>query len=269
MIEVYIQDRSLLLHSSDTGNWSEITPLPGWSEETLEDAMSAIFEEDFDRYPSVTFGMEMLYCENDPAIVPYAILLDGSPAHILRLAQTASNKIAKVKVGHLGLDETLVICTGLLEMGFKLRLDFNQQWSLDDALNFSYSFPPGTFEYLEEPTKEIEDFCKNTTQKVALDETIYTHHFWHLPNVSAIILKPPQWGGVGDCLELAQKTHMQNKQLVLSNTFKTRIGVQSLFHFAKLLRKPLAPLGLGSLTLPEDHATMEKIGVVPFESMLH
>ena len=86
--------------------------------------------------------------------------------------------------------------------------------------------------------------------------------------MSTIVLKPPQWGGVGDCLEIAQKAYTSGKQIVLSNTFKTRIGLQSLLHFAKLLKEPLTPLGLGFLALPEEKLNLERIGVVSFEPAL-
>ncbi len=265
MIEVFIQDKSLLLHADDTDCWSEITPLPGWSVETIEDVLAAVFEEDFDRYPSVAFATEMLYCENEPAIIPYAILLSGTPEQILNDAKEAVSHLAKVKVGHLDLNETIDLCQKLFDMGFKLRLDFNQEWSVSDALALSHHFPKNRFEYFEEPTKELEIFCELTTQRLAVDETIYTCDFWHLPNISSIILKPPQWGGVGDCLEIAQRAHRQGKQIVLSNTFKTRVGLQSLLHFAKLLKEPIAPIGLGFLELPDEKPNLERIGVVSFE----
>ena len=268
MIEIFSCENSLLLHADDTDRWSEICLIPGWNTETIEEVLKALFEEDFDRYTCTSFATEMLYCEYTSHILPFAILLSGTIDDILQQAQNTPSRLAKVKVANFSLTETIFLCEKLFEMGFSLRLDFNQSWSLDDSLNLSHSFKPNTFDYFEEPTLDLKAFCKKTTQAVALDENLHSQAFWKLPQVKTIVLKPPFWGGVGDCLEISQKADKMGKELVLSNTFNTCLGIQSLMDFAGLLKKPLAPFGLGKLEFPITLQPMERVGALSFEPAL-
>lgn len=271
MIEVFTDDTSLLLHCND--RWSEISPLPGWNQETIASCLDALFSENFDRYPSVAFAIDSLFIDCQVPIAPFAALLTGSPADILTQADQAKTRIAKVKVGSLSLKETLDIVVQLLNLGFHLRLDFNRQWSLDDALAISHAFPENTFDYFEEPTADLDTFAKKTIQPIALDESLLVNIPWDLPRLKALVLKPSAWGSIGDCLELAQKAYQHKLQIVLSNAFRTKVGLSNILTFSGLLKRPLAPLGLGTLAFPDYHLdidlnTWERIGAVSLEPTL-
>ena len=265
MIEIFTNDQSLLLHAND--RWSEVSPLTGWSSETLAECLEALFEEDFDRYPSTSFAIDMLFVETTPKFVPFTALLSGTPAEIFAQAKTTTAQAAKVKLGSLDFEQAFHVVTKLLGWGMRLRLDFNRQWSLDDACAFANAFPEGAIDYFEEPTCDLTSFCNETNQPIALDESIFSHISWELPNLKSIILKPCLWGSIGDCLELAQLTYQKNKQLVLSNPYKTLIGLKNLLSFAQLIKKPLQPIGLGMLNFPDFSVNInlnewERIGAV-------
>ncbi|MCP5492756.1 MAG: hypothetical protein H7A40_06935 [Chlamydiales bacterium] len=279
MIEVYTFElphrRGILLRTDETDNWSEISPLPGFSKESTGQALEALFDHDFDRYPSVAFGVEMLYVDLEPNPVPYTYLND------------TSGSIVKLKMGHLSLKEALKVLPPLLDQGIKLRLDFNRKWSLADCLKLSESFPAGSFEYLEEPTRNLETFAKLTHHPIALDESLRLlppSTFINLPTVSTFVIKPTLQGSVGDCLEIAQMATRAGKNIVMSSSHESGVGLINIIKFAHLLPK-IHPLGIDTYKTPDvlkkplrfedgicypsplelNTKSLERIGVVSFE----
>lgn len=286
MIEVFCYElphrKGVLLRCDTTDNWSEISPLPGYSKETLEDVLAAVFDRDFDRYPSVAFGIDMLLADITPQSMPCATLLMGPPTHI-------TNPLMKIKMKGHSFEQALQFLPPLIDQGYQLRLDFNQSWTLEDALKLSHAFDPNTFEYFEEPTKELAKFCEKTTQPVAVDESLLQSvNIWDLPNIATIVLKPTLFGSVGDCLKLAQTAKQTGKQIVLSSSYETGVGLTNLIKLAHLLPKPIAPLGIGTYQLPDVLQTplyfsdgmchpspliinsqyLERLGVVSFDAIL-
>ena len=279
MIEVYSFELphrcGILLRNDETDNWSEISPLPGFSKESLPEALAALFDHDFDRYPSVAFGVEMLYVDIEPKPVPYANLND------------TSGSVVKLKMGHLSLNDALQSLPPLIDRGIKLRLDFNRKWSLQDCLKLSESFPAGAFEYLEEPTPNLETFAKLTHHPIALDETLRLFPpstCIDLPSISTFVIKPTLQGSVGDCLELAQMATRAGKNIVMSSSHESGVGLLNIIKFAQLLSK-IQPLGIDTYKTPDvlkkplrfedgicypaqlelNEKTLERLGVVSFE----
>ncbi len=279
MIEVFSFElphrRGILLRDDQTDNWSEVSPLPGYSCETFEQALAAIFDHDFDRYPSVAFGAEMLYVDIAPKPVPYASLND------------TSGRIVKLKMATCTLTDALRILPPLIKRGLTLRLDFNRSWSLADCLKLSESLPENAIEYFEEPTADLETFATLTKHPIALDESLRElpeNKLFTLPNVSTFVIKPTLQGSVGDCLELAQKASQAGKQIVLSSSYESGVGLLNIIKFAHLLPK-ISPLGIDTYKAPDvlmaplrfddgmcypapimlNPKTLERLGVVSFE----
>lgn len=229
------------------GNWGEVSPLPGWSKETYEEALQQLqYPKKGPLFPSVAFGLESV---NYPTplkacSLPLAAFLAGSPEQILEKAQSCKAEgfsYAKVKVGHLSLKEAFEIIH-FLKKDFRLRIDVNRAWPLEDSLHFFSHFSHGDFDYVEEPLREV-GHLGSFPIPFALDETLFEYpveSFTHLPLFKALIFKPTLWGGT----RVLKKLLQLKKPLILSGAYESGVGV---FHIAALIQRlnlPIYPLGV-------------------------
>jgi O-succinylbenzoate synthase len=132
-------------------------------------------------------------------------------------------------------------------LGKNLRVDCNRAWSLDEALEFASHFQASDFEYLEEPTKSVEElisFSKKTGFPIALDESIHTD-WTQIPTLKAIVVKPTVVGFIPRV-----PPHLK---LILSSGHESGLG---LVHIANLA-KPKWPVGLD--TVFEDDLLIDPI----------
>jgi O-succinylbenzoate synthase len=251
----------------------EIAPLPGWSQETLEEALEECFQkkqrvEELDwtfsncfahiqalnLYPSVAFGLEsaILSFLLPPSSYapPISALLMGSLEDILKQAERRHREgffSAKLKVSNLTFEEASFLIHKLKSL-FSLRIDVNCAWKTKESLDFFAQFPKDAFDYIEEPFQNPYDLAK-FTHPLAIDESfpkiLSLKDLESLPTLKALVYKPTMQGGLTYLLPIHEWTLKQNIYLVLSSSFESPLGLSHIASLGKYLALK-SPLGLGT-----------------------
>lgn len=272
--EIHLKDermhKGILIHLVDNeGNagWGEASPLPGWSQETVEDAWQQLEQlkptilslhwasvnrlKDLELLPSVAFGLESALLS---ILKPFpehrahtSALLMGSVDAILRQAEERKQEgyeFAKLKVGSLKFDEAFHVVQQLKDV-FRLRIDVNRAWTTPQALSFFSQFPLDAFDYVEEPFQNPADLSL-FLHPLAVDESFISFEQLELlPALKAVIYKPTLRGGMLGCLPLQAWTGKRGVQLVLSSSFESSLGLAHIATIAERLSLP-APIGIGT-----------------------
>ena len=246
--------------------YGEIAPLPGLHHESLQAAEAQVVEvlskkelasADLlpeELFPSVRTGLEMalinleaaesgespLFSGSNRAAqhVPVNALLFGDTVQIMQRAEEYFNlgyRTFKLKINVDNAECAVNSVIALLRRfgkNIELRLDANQSFSLDEAVEFARQIPPGSIAYIEEPLKHAEkigEFHAKTGIHSALDETL-----WQKPELidqiptaalSALILKPNRLGGIFAALKLARYARKNNLLAVFSSAFESGISL--------------------------------------------
>ena len=214
------------------GKWGDIAPLPGWSQETLEESVAEIhrlspyIEEASSKLPSVQFALECLRQPWPPA--PFR-----KPLSALTWDNTVplGYKTVKLKVGGLTPKEAIDQVKKIQAQGLhEIRVDVNRSWSLSDALLFADHFHPNDFAYLEEPTSSFTDlirFSELTSFPLAVDESFREGHpYQEIPTLQAVIIKPTLLGTI----PLLPK----GIDLILSGSYESGVGT---LHIASIFTR--------------------------------
>ncbi len=187
--------------------FGEVAPLPGFHQETLEEAQAQLealqefspFEKGGPRgiSPTVTFGLDiaqaylqasqrgislatLLGRESRPYVDLHA-LIDGDFDQSVNTAiqsTTQGYRALKIKVGRASVQHDIEMINAIRKMVGKqicLRPDANRAWTLDEAVAFAEGVRRASVEYVEEPLRdpgEIEAFYDRGGVRVALDETM-------------------------------------------------------------------------------------------------
>lgn len=257
--------------------WGEISPLPEFSHETLDEAEEATLgwlhswvtgDQAFESaLPSVAFGTSCALAELDgrlPETADYrkAPLCNGDPDELFAvLGVMPGEKVAKVKVGMYEAVRDGMIVNLLLEAipDLKLRLDANRSWTRAKADGFAkYVMPEfrSRIEFLEEPCKtrdESREFARETGIAIAWDESVREADFivQAEPGVSAIVIKPTLVGSIQRCHSLIQQAHNAGLKAVISSSIETSLGLTQLARMAAWLTPDAIP-GLDTLSLMQS-----------------
>lgn len=207
--------------------WGEIAPLPGFSQETLEEAeretIHSLHTGTPPTLPSVCWG---LAC----ALQKY----DSSPLSL----PLCAFKTPFPGCTHLKLKSPTSLPT--YRGKYRLRLDCNRSWTLEQAFRFAEQHDPKDFDYLEEPLQTFEElkiFSEQTHFPIAIDESFREGvPYWELPSLVAIVIKPMLSGTIP----------ILPYSTTLSSSFETSLG---LLHIA---RKATPTLHHGLHTFTED-----------------
>lgn len=259
-----------LRDSKGDSSWGEISPLEGWSQETLEESFSQLFLE-IDKlqnqdpeialkavlsndslFPSVSVGLfgalQGLLRRNKSYIFPVSGLLYGSYHEILHQIPYLKERgftHVKLKTSSLSFSEAKEIIARL-EKEYTLRIDVNRSWTKKEADRFFSSFSKEHFEYIEEPYPQGGDL-KDFAYPLALDESLREMSLSALetiPNVNAVIIKPMLMGCTKKVQEICYLAK-QNRWIVsLSSSFETGIGLYQIALFAEHFSLTQFPLGL-------------------------
>lgn len=165
------------LREGEREGWGEISPLPGFSQETWEEAQSVLLawvnnwlagDCELPQMPSVAFGVSCALAELTDALPQAANyraapLCNGDPDDlILKLADMPGEKVAKVKVGLYEAVRDGMVVNLLLEAipDLHLRLDANRAWTPRKGQQFAKYVNPDyrhRIAFLEEPCKTRDD----------------------------------------------------------------------------------------------------------------
>ena len=236
----------------------EISPLPGFSDETLEEAQMALLawarawrdgaEPPLPMQPSVAFGISCAQAELGgelPQAADYraAPLCSGDPDELFaKLAAMPGEKVAKVKVGLWEAVRDGMVVNLLLEAipDLQLRLDANRAWTPIKAQQFAKYVNPAyrqRIAFLEEPCKSRDDsreFSQQTGIAIAWDESLREADFRFVaePGVSAVVIKPTLTGSLQKVQQQVAAAHALGLSAVISSSVESSLGLTQLARIA-------------------------------------
>ncbi|NHB88698.1 o-succinylbenzoate synthase [Photorhabdus tasmaniensis] len=265
-----------LVHLQENGQqgWGEISPLPEFSKETVEQAGEAAVEwlkpwcldaePGESKLPSVAFGISCALAELQgelPEEADYrkAPLCNGDPDElIVRLSEMSGQKVAKVKVGLYEAVRDGMVVNVLLEAvpDLSLRLDANRSWSRAKADGFAKYVNPdyrNRIAFLEEPCQTSAEslaFARDTGIAIAWDESLRDEGFSveAQEGVAAVVIKPTLTGSLARCRQLISAAHNAGLETVISSSIETSFGLTQLARIAHWLTPATIP-GLDTLEL--------------------
>lgn len=264
----------LCLRDREREGWGEISPLPGFSLETLDEAQAALLAwaqawrdgEDaaLPTLPSAAFGVSCALAELDdelPQAADYraAPLCSGDPDELFaKLSLMPGEKVAKVKVGLYEAVRDGMVVNLLLEAipDLTLRLDANRAWTPLKAQQFAKYVDPQYREriaFLEEPCKTCDDsrvFAQETGIAIAWDESLREANFEFTaePGLRAVVIKPTLTGSLQKVREQVATAHALGLTAVISSSIESSLGLTQLARIAAWLTPHTVP-GLDTLSL--------------------
>lgn len=202
------------------GRYSEVSPLPGRSIETLSDAIEQLHAVQKGwkgpLYPSVEFGLYGLVAPPIDSI-PCALFLYGTPDEVLKTASHGCT-CAKLKVGHWSVEQAVAV---IQLLPYKLRLDFNDQWKPMDVEKLCSQISPNQIEFLEDAGTYIPGFTS------AHDKTV---------SQSLCVWKP-----------MVRGVPSTKQEIILSSSLESSIGLHQIATLVQTHKIPSHALGLGTL----------------------
>ncbi len=254
--------------------WGEITPLPGFSLETLEQAQAVALAwialwlreqpAPLPDAPAVAFGLSCALAElagelPEDADFRCAPLCAGDPdALFAALVATPGDKIAKMKVSLYeavrdGLQASMLL-EALPDLG--LRLDANRAWTLEKARQFARYISPALrarIDFIEEPCQTRDasrQFAQETGIAIAWDESVREADFRIVaePGLAALVIKPTLTGSLTQIHSLIGQAHAQGLTAVISSSLESSLGLTQLARIAAWLTPGTLP-GLDTLSL--------------------
>ena len=254
--------------------WGEITPLPGFSVETLDEVQPAVMawvqawrdgaSPALPSQPSAAFGLSCALAElagelPQPADYRAAMLCTGDPDELFAaLSALPGEKLAKVKVGLYEAVRDGMVVNLLLESipDLRLRLDANRAWTPLKARQFAKYVAPANrsrIAFLEEPCQSREAslaFAEESGIAIAWDESLREADFTFTPQpgVSAVVIKPTLTGSLQKVAQQVAAAHALGLTAVISSSLESSLGLTQLARIAAWLTPGTVP-GLDTLQL--------------------
>lgn len=266
----------LLVHLRDgeQEGWGEVSPLPGFSLETLDEAQACVLawvnawqqgeQPAFPAQPSAAFGLSCALAELQgelPEAADYraAPLCTGDPDELFAaLAAMPGEKVAKVKVGLYEAVRDGMVVNLLLEAipELTLRLDANRAWTPLKAQQFAKYVNPDyrpRIAFLEEPCRTRDDsraFAQETGIAIAWDESLRDPDFTFEaePGLRAVVIKPMLTGSLEKVQMQVAAAHQLGLTAVISSSIESSLGLTQLARIAAWLTPETIP-GLDTLSL--------------------
>ncbi|GDY26975.1 o-succinylbenzoate synthase [Agarivorans sp. Toyoura001] len=245
----------------------EIAPLPGFSDETLEQAEQQIRDylqghAQRKLYPSVAFGMDCAMAGFPPSspIVSGYPLLNGDFAHCQQILSLDNTKLAKLKVARQSPKQDVALINQLLEHDpeLRLRLDANRGWIWNQAIYVLENIDLSRIDYIEEPLMNSQQcalLAQRTGASIGLDETLqdssYRYHYFE--GLRCLVIKPSLLGPWRVCANLVEQAHADQVSCVLSSAYESEFGLQWINTMAKQYTPDQAP-GLDTLKAFSEQA---------------
>lgn len=172
--------------------------------------------------------------------------LDGGLFERAEAAMGAGFRVLKVKLAAADPGETLARLrelNGGLVPGASLRLDVNGLWDPETALRMVTALAALRVESVEEPLAAWDPPLLRRLQEVApfpvaLDESLAGRDLEALLaecTVSRLVLKPMALGGIRRCLEVARRAYGEGRDVVVTTTVDSGVGIRAALHLAAAL----------------------------------
>ncbi|RCU49982.1 MULTISPECIES: o-succinylbenzoate synthase [Corallincola] len=251
--------------------WGEIAPLPGFSQESLAQAIdSARYhlrrliegESLIAPEPSVAFAIDCAQQQINFATAPTqrAMLLQGQPADILEQVEGFPNlpRCVKLKVARAPLQQEQKLMQALLDQMpvTEFRLDANRQWSFEQALSFCRAVDMSQVSFIEEPCDTLAaSVCLGASgYPIALDEHLQDPLFMPtaFEGLSALVIKPSLVGGLARCQELVNWAKQNKIKVIVSASYESSLGTSQLATLAEQWSPQQLP-GLDTLHYLQPH----------------
>jgi o-succinylbenzoate synthase len=269
--------------------WGEIAPLPGFSRETMAEALSELQQWRTaghpEAYPFVSkaamHGVEQATEESfgraasgdRHSWVDLNALVTGSADQVVEQTEAAvacGYRAVKLKVGGRAPDEDVRIVRRVAAITGSvaaLRLDANRAWTLQEAKAFLEGVGDLAIEYIEEPLREpasLFELAAVSSVPLALDETLREDPArWRdlLAVVSVVVLKPMLMGGRAATLAVATEAAGHGAMPVLSSAFESGVGMRNLVRMATEAPFAGVPSGLDTYNLLADDVLSERLPI--------
>ncbi|MFT6925422.1 MAG: O-succinylbenzoate synthase [Psychromonas sp.] len=263
-------------------NFAEIAPLPGFSEETLQQATAQIIavltnpqlnsQSAMQLYPSVEFALDCIE-QNIPVSGSFKtatsiFLLQGDNHDVLKQYQQLNkpDKI-KLKIARQAVAEDITLFSALsaLNPDLLIRCDANQSWSFAQAALFFANINTQVIDYIEEPTASLSaniSLAERYQVQLALDETLQQaqFHYQHQQCFKALVLKPTLIGSferLNYFIQIAKEFHLS---VSISSSFESPLGLKQLAFLAKQWSKEVdISCGLDTLKFFESTMLSEEL----------
>ncbi len=153
-------------------------------------------------------------------------------------------KTVKIKVGGGSPEDDIAVVRKfrrLLGDDIAIRLDANRRWSFDTAVRVLGGLRGCRIDYVEEPLAEgtpsvLGRLKAETGARIALDESLAEvgniEEKIALGGVDVLIVKPTVLGGIVGAMQLAEMARRYDRQVVITSTFESEIGLTALVHLA-------------------------------------
>ena len=270
----------------------EIAPLKGVHIESIQQVKDQIINMletntyNDNCFPSIKFGFEMVWnifltkinnnflntLQNLSSPQVHALISRNDSDLINSAIKIKRNgyKHVKVKIGGSSLEhdiKNVKLLGEILGPSISIKLDVNQQWTLDEVFEFSEKINISNIDYCEEPLKKISDlstllkYCK---LPIALDESI-----WNIKknikipweNLNTLIIKPNRLGGVKGLNNLLKISKNYNLKNTFSSCFETGLGLTWIAMINSQINKSGKSLGIDTYRVFEKDICIPKFEV--------
>lgn len=251
--------------------YGECSPLEGFSKESIQDAKNEllnfsnnVLNKSVDNFLNVYHSQSVNFCIEQAF---YSLQFQRDAELKNNYHKSKEIKINAV-VGIVNLDEAIKLVADKIKLGYdtvklkvgrdnpyddfvliqkirdifgneiKIRLDANQKWSCDEAIEYLSNLEQFKIEYIEEPCSTT---CSNlktselTNVQIALDESLTNfetaNEFITNSSINFFVIKPTLMG-FENTLKLIESAELKNKVIIISSSFESVIGKSGLVFLA-------------------------------------
>lgn len=170
----------------------------------------------------------------------------GAPEDMAQKAKTFVDNGAsflKVKVGkEAGADiERIKAIRSMIGHEVPIRLDANQGWSFEAAVEVLSALEPDNIQFCEQPMRTYNDHLlpqlrQSTTVPIMADESVYSHHdaerLCRDKACDYINIKFAKSGGITEALKIQEVAALYEVPCMIGGMLESRFAVTANFHFA-------------------------------------
>lgn len=233
--------------------WAEFAPFPDHKIEHSSRWLQAALEMAWTKLPQPAV----------PQVAVNAISTSPDPFEAIKIIEASGCQTLKLKLSGIDLVKDLELIRTIHEVkpNTIFRIDFNGNLSPDQILKYEKNFADINIEYIEQPCKsleEIRELRKISGMKIAVDESLrlaldstdreLVNSIIEISDF--VIIKPIPIGGIKRFQTISEQVKDSGKQVVVSGSMDTSIGLYLTTLAQSLLAKDyqvVAGAGTGSL----------------------